>query len=251
MAHNSLCDNVPLDTWKVAQKWEREHWVRNQSRLAKHGKNYIWRLMSLFGVVEKYRGNDRNYWWKEAFDHYEFLPATVDSALEVGCGPYSNLRLIRDVCKPHQVHLSDPLIKTYVQFKMTYVSELHKVAPSCLDDHPLEELPFSDDRFGLVVMINVLDHVFDARLCMNNVIRVVRPGGYLIIGQDLTNLDDCEKQPDGLRTGHPITLDAEWFAPYLSGFEVLRNKIVPRDAGWAPDWHYGTLVFAGRKLTAK
>jgi len=92
------------------------------------------------------------------------------------------------------------------------------------DDHPIEELPFADKYFDLVVMINVLDHVRDARLCMKNVMRIVKPDGILIIGQDLTNEANRLRTPQDFRTGHPITLDAEWFKPHLSAFDPLLKK---------------------------
>lgn len=241
-------DNVNHDRWQVAQAWEREHWLRNNKALGKYGKNFVWRLLALFGIVEKYRGDDRNLWWKRAFEDYKALPSVVDNALEVGCGPYTNMRLIRQACQPSHLFLSDPLIKTYLKFKMTFVKEMYRSAGCFLDDHPLEELPFANDYFQLGVMINVLDHVRDARLCMANLIRVVRPGGYIVIGQDLTNEEDLARQPEGLTTGHPVTVDEQWFAPYLNGgFEAVFSKVVPRELGWAPQWHYGTLVYIGKK----
>jgi len=241
-------DNVDYERWQVAQNWEREHWLRNNKALGKYGKNYIWRMLALFGMVEKYRGDDRNGWWRQAFDGYHMLPADVDNALEVGCGPYTNMRLISQVCQPKHLFLSDPLIRTYVQFKMTFVKEMYRKAACYLDDHPIEELPFANDYFGLIVMINVLDHVRDARLCMTNLIRILRPGGLFVIGQDLTNEEDLAKQPDGLEVGHPVTLDEKWFAPYIgTKFETVFSKIVPREKGWAPQWHYGTLAYIGRK----
>ena len=111
-------DNVNHDRWQVAQAWEREHWLRNNKALGKYGKNFVWRLLALFGIVEKYRGDDRNLWWKRAFEDYKALPSVVDNALEVGCGPYTNMRLIRQACQPSHLFLSDPLIKTYLKFKM-------------------------------------------------------------------------------------------------------------------------------------
>jgi ubiquinone/menaquinone biosynthesis C-methylase UbiE len=244
----ALSDKVSRDRWRTAQAWEREHWVRDQKGLARYGKNHIWRLLSLFGLVDQYRGDDRNLWWKESFDDYKFLPATVDNALEVGCGPYTNIRLIRRVCKPNHIYLSDPLVRTYVKFKMTFVSEMHREAACCIDDHPLEELPFANNYFDLAVMINVLDHVQDAGRCMENLLRVIKPGGFVVIGQDLTNEEDFRRQPQGLQTGHPITLDENWFEPYLKDtFVESVRKVLPRQSGWAPDWHYGTLIFAGKK----
>jgi ubiquinone/menaquinone biosynthesis C-methylase UbiE len=241
-------DRVNHDRWQVAQAWEREHWLRNHKALARHGKNVAWRFLSMLRLVEKYRGDDRNHWWGETFDNYSFLPPAVDNALEVGCGPYTNIRLISRVCTPRHLYLSDPLIQTYLGFNMTFLNETYRNATCYLDDHPLEELPFADDYFELAVMINVLDHVRDASMCMNSLIRVVKPGGFVIIGQDLSDLSDLERQPDGLRVGHPVTLHEKWFDAYLkNNFDQVFGRILPREAGWAPEWHYGTLCFAGRK----
>jgi len=244
----NLNDRTSKENWEISQAWEQNHWNREQKLLAKYGKNYIWQLLSVFGVVEKYRGDDRNLWWADAFDDYKFLPRNVDNALEVGCGPYTNWRIIQNVCRPLHLFLSDPLIRTYVRFKRTFLRKMYDEAICILDDHPLEELPFADSYFDVVVMINVLDHVMDANACLKNLIRVVKKGGYLIIGQDLTNAQDLVRHPEGLKIGHPIQLDEAWFEPYLSEqFEVTIKKVLQREMGWAPQWHYGTLVFAGRK----
>ena len=186
----------------------------------------------------------------EQFEGYSFLPATVKNVVEVGCGPYSNLRLIQSVCKPQHIFLSDPLIRTYVQFPMTYISEMYKKAACVLDDHPLEELPFAEQYFDLAVMINVLDHVRDAQLCMKNLVRIVKPDGILIIGQDLSNDANRQCTPQYVRTGHPITLDDKWFEPHLSEFVPLLSKNVPVSEEWERELHYGSMIFAGRKKAA-
>jgi len=246
--NTQLTQAVSRERWQTAQTWEQKHWIKDQKELGKFGKNYIWRLLALFGAVDKYRGDDRNSWWQEMFEGYKFLPATVENALEIGCGPYSNMRLIQRVCRPSHLYLSDPLIRTYANFKMTFVSQMHKEAACTLDDHPGEELPFKGEYFDLVVMINVLDHVRDAEACMQNLVRVAKPGGMVIVGQDLTNPEDLAMQPDGLKVGHPITLDEPWFRRYFDqDFRPVLNKVLPREAGWAPQWHYGTLIFAGQK----
>ncbi len=250
MTNKILSDKVTHERWQAAQQWERQHWVNAQAARAKFGKNYIWRVLHAFGLVPQHRGDDWNSWWKGQFNDYAFLPPTVNNALEVGCGPYTNLRLILGRCQPAHVVLSDPLIRTYVHFKLTFVAEMYRKAMCVLDDHPLEELPFADNYFDLVVMINVLDHVKDARACMENLMRVTRQGGFLIIGQDLSNDEDMESlRQDGGAVGHPIKLDQEWFQPYLSqGIDPIINKVLTREQGRAPESHYATLVFAGKKM---
>lgn len=249
MPDKIFSEKVSPERWQAAQRWEQQHWVGAQQARARYGKNYIWRVLAAFGFVPKHRGDDWNSWWKDQFDGYRCLPPTVKNALEVGCGPYTNLRLMLDTCRPEHIYLSDPLIRTYVNFKLTFVAEMYRKALCVLDNHPLEELPFADNYFDLSIMINVLDHVRDARLCMDNFIRSIKPGGIVILGQDLSNDEDLDAlKRDAGAVGHPIKLDYEWFKPQLEeSFEPIIHKVLPREQGREPDSHYATLVFAGRK----
>jgi SAM-dependent methyltransferase len=245
-----ISESVNHEQWLKAQAWEEAHWIGSQKARGKYGKNWIWRALHLFGLVGKYRGDDWNLWWKKQFDNYEFLPSGVDNAIEVGCGPYTNIRHIAETCKLRHLFLSDPLIKTYISFKLAYTADAYRRGFCILDDHPLEEVPYRDDYFDVVVMINVLDHVRDAGACMDNAIRILRPGGFLILGQDLTNEDDLNalsKDP-GL-VGHPVKLPEEWFRPYLtSNFHPVLDKVLSREDGREPNNHYATLVFSGTKI---
>jgi SAM-dependent methyltransferase len=249
MLKAEITDIVTDERWKDAQKWEEAHWVRSQKARGKYGKNWIWRALTLLGFVDKYRGDDWNQWWKRQFDNYSFLPTTVDNAIEVGCGPYTNIRHILPHCSTNHLFLSDPLIKTYVKFQLAFTADAYKKGFSILDDHPLEEIPYRNDYFDLTVMINVLDHVRDASLCMKNIIDITKPGGWLIIGQDLTNEEDLEvlAKDRGL-VGHPIKIAHDWFDTYLNnGFAPALYKVLERSEGREPENHYGTLIFAGRK----
>ena len=121
-----------------------------------------------------------------------FLPRTVPNGIwKSAAVPTQTSVLTPRHCQFDHLYLSDPLIRTYVKFKLTFVAERYRNADCMLDaSHPLEELPFADNYFDLGVMINVLDHVRDAGQCMKNLIRVIKPGGILILGQDLTNEED-------------------------------------------------------------
>jgi SAM-dependent methyltransferase len=243
-----LKDSTTQDVWEKAQQWEEAHWIHAQKMRAKFGKNLIWKVLSWFGAVPKHRGDDWNEWWKKQFDGYTFLPPHVKNAIEVGCGPYTNVRLMVDRCKIDHLVLSDPLIRTYVTFKMTFVRDMYNNAACVLDDHPLEELPFRDANFDLAVMINVLDHVRDARECMDQLLRVIQPGGILVLAQDLSREEDADALlADPGLVGHPIKMDKDWFDPWLDRFEPIVSKVLARDQGRNDHKHYATLLFAGRK----
>lgn len=248
MGQKHITSVVSKERWEQAQKWERETWLDDWRTRSKYGKNTVWKVLATLGIKPKYRGDDWNYWWKHQFQGYNFLPDNVDNAIELGCGPYTNIRLMTEHCTPQHLILSDPLIKTYVNFKQTFVSDMYRVGQCIIDDHPIEECPFAYNYFDLVVMINVLDHVQDAELCMTTAINLVKPGGILVFGQDLTDEDD-RKQYVEEDIGHPIMLDHYWVDGHISGkFDSIIKQILPRELGRAPQAHYGTYIFAGKKL---
>lgn len=242
-----LKSETTQEIWQEAQKWEEAHWINTQRVRAKFAKNWIWRALSLVGMVPKHRGDDWNTWWMQQFDNYSFVPGFLDNVIEVGCGPYTNVRLMLDKRVIHHLVLSDPLIRTYVKFKLTFVRERYARADCTLDDHPLEELPFKDANFDLAVMINVLDHVRDAKACMENLYRVVKPGGIVIFGQDLSRDEDSDALlSDRGLVGHPIKLHEDWFKPWISQCEPIIHKVLKREEGRDDEKHYATLIFAGR-----
>ena len=240
---------VDKNRWEQAQKWEENFWVKAQKMRAKYGKNIIWKSLALLKLKPKYRGDDWNYWWKKVFDNYAFLPNNINNGIELDCGPYTNMRLILENTNINHLFLSDPLIKTYVKFKQTFVREMYKNNFCIIDDHPIEELPFKENYFDLTVMINVLDHVYDAELCMENAIKITKKGGILIIGQDLTNENDMKNNKKLLKDiGHPIRVDHEWLDSFTKGnFKEMVYKVLTREDG-RDEAHYGTYLFAGKKL---
>ncbi|MEQ8172476.1 MAG: methyltransferase domain-containing protein [Candidatus Eremiobacterota bacterium] len=240
---------VSKERWESAQTFEKEHWIKTQKVRARYGKNFLWRILSLLGLKSKYRGNDWNDWWKNHFDNYDFLPLELENAIELGCGPYTNIRFISEKSRIKHLFLSDPLIKDYINFKLTFVREKYIKGFCILDDHPIEECPFKSNYFNSTVMINVLDHVQDAEMCIKEAIRITKIDGILILGQDLTNNKDLENKEIKNDIGHPIKIEHEYLESFFKdNFNTIIKKILPREQGRAPDCHYGTYIFAGKKV---
>lgn len=235
--------------WQQAQAFEKGYWESDQRDRARYGKNVVYSLLTLAGLRPKYRGDDWNHWWQKHFDHYKFLPNNVDNAIELGCGPFTNIRLITEICRPRHLVLSDPLISTYAGFKFTFVSEMCQKGLCSIDNHPIEECPYAPDYFDLVVMINVLDHVRDAYACMEKAKSITRHGGILIIGQNLFNQEDLAKMPPGgPHVGHPIKVDHTWLDHLLmSTFDPVLYQVLPRENSRNPKCQSGTYLFAGKK----
>jgi SAM-dependent methyltransferase len=241
--------SVSRDRWLEAQAWERELWVTSQRR--RGWRRVAWPVVRPVLRAARWRrawGDDWNYWWARQFEDYAFLPADLGDYIEVGCGPYTNTRVIVSGRSATSVICSDPLVETYVGFRDRWLATAHRAGRIETDAHPIEELPFEAESFDTVVMINVLDHVQDADRCIEVATGLVRPGGTLILGQDLSDADDVRRHPEDI--GHPIRLALEDVERHLGCFEPILRKNLARNAGREPRLHYGTLVYAGIKSPA-
>jgi SAM-dependent methyltransferase len=241
--------SVGVDRWKQAQEWELAVWRNGHEK--RGWKRLVWPVAGSVLRALNWRrawGDDWNHWWKERFDDYRFLPERVGDYAELGCGPYTNTRVILEGREATRVVCSDPLVRSYVTFRGRWLAEAHRAGRVEVDDHPIEELPFPAASFDTVVMINVLDHVRDADACMRKAVDLVRPGGYLVLGQDLSDEADIAAHPYDV--GHPIRLQREDIDPYLEAFETVHRRDLTREEGRDPRLHYSTLVYAGRKREA-
>lgn len=237
---------VGADRWREAQEWELRHWERAER---KHGwRRLVWPvarpLLTLIGS-KRAGGDDWNFWWRDRFDGYSFLPPEINDLIELGCGPYTNVRLIREGRGIRRVVCSDPLIRRYLRFRHSWVARAHRAGAILIDDHAAEECPFGPSTFDVVVMINVLDHVYDADRALRNATLLVRPGGYLLLGQDLSDEEDPTRVHD--EPGHPIRIKREDIDPHLEGFEPVLRRDLSREEGRNPEEHYATLIFAGTR----
>lgn len=246
MNSSSSVRNVSQERWQEAQAWERDLWVTSQRK--RGWRRVAWPILRpvLRAVGWKRAwGDDWNYWWAERFDRYRFLPAELGDYIELGCGPYTNTRLILPSRTAKRVVCSDPLAETYVSLQDRWLAHAHRQGEVEIDAHPIEELPFEPGTFDVVVMNNVLDHVRDADLCLEKAVGLLRPGGIFILGQDLSDEEDVRRHPHD--TGHPIRLAMEDVDRHLIEFDTVLRKELSREEGRDPRLHYATLIFAGAK----
>jgi SAM-dependent methyltransferase len=223
----------------------------------------------LFATQSIPADNYMNQWWYEQFDNYSLLAGrTFEHVLEVGCGPHTNIRFILPIIQYRHLYLNDPLIQYYFSISrhnpaskscMKWVNRLLRInQPTCQSevlftsgDHQvdlcaskLEELPYRDSLMDLIICINVLDHVQDYDQCMREIYRVLRLGGVLVLGQDLTNEEDYSNCPESFTDpAHPIKLDHHVLEETLNpSYQSQMNLILPREAGRNPAAHYSTYL---------
>lgn len=190
---------VDTERWKQAQVYERDTWLKYNLEA----------------------NSDRNAEHTAAFVGYTALPSDLGDAIELGCGPFTNLRHILADHTAKSVTLLDPLLEDY-----------EHEHPNCaykgwkLDSYdvahfhsPIEQLK-TKAKFDTVVMINVLPHCQNATAVFATIRRLLKPKGYLVF-------HECPRvaaPTDLYDVGHPLSPVASVLDGFLANFEpVYKN----------------------------
>lgn len=81
-------------------------------------------------------------------------------------------------------------------------------------------MPWPDDSFDLVYSFNVFEHLLDPAKCLDEVIRVLRPGGVFWIGTHMYTSDSGAHDPRSFLPDHPI-------APWAHLRPAHRDSVKP------------------------
>lgn len=186
---------VTEERWEKAQQYERDCWMKH-ARTSK---------------------NDRNSEHKASFDGYSVLPSNLGNAVEIGCGPFTQLNTILSTGRTaSNVTLVDPLLNDYLQHpNCTYLSGKLWGIPTRRLAMPAEQFE-ANSEFDLAVCINVLEHVRDANEILDNLHACLKPGGWLVFHDRSWDHIDITKIYD---QGHPIRLKKTVLEAFLSRFE--------------------------------
>jgi len=131
-------------------------------------------------------------WWKRHFAVVKALGWTERRALrpylgvliqedqkeidiaDIGCGAYS---IIGDIWPETKVNLyaSDLLAEKY----SSILEELGIAPVTPVEVQDMENLTYPDNRFDIVHCSNALDHCFDPKKAIKEMVRVCKPGGYV------------------------------------------------------------------------
>lgn len=185
--------------WQLAHDYERHTWLTHNINLK----------------------TDRNEFHQEQFDNYEALPENLGKVIELGCGPFTNLRLILPAHPAESVYLLDPLAKDY---QAGHPHCAYKDGTLAGHDVTLMATTIEDSntrhKFDTLVMINVLPHCRDATAVLNFIRARVRSGGLVVLGEF------PREHPAKLHydAGHPLALKAHVLEDFLNEFEEVYRR---------------------------
>lgn len=137
--------------------------------------------------------------------------------LDVGCGGGQNLLAFahaRPDARLQGVDLSEEQVRRATARAAAARIDARFVQGSAL------ALPFQDDTFDAVMSVASIKHWSDPALGLAECVRVVRPGGYLVIleGDRGCRLDDARRFVDRWRVPRPVrTLCLPFFRTYVAG----------------------------------
>jgi SAM-dependent methyltransferase len=253
---------VPLDRWKKSQICEKKHWMD----------------LGIQSITDR---NEEHYF---NFNKYKSLKGlTINSACELGCGPFTNLRIIGNACQISKCTLIDPLIMDYlnhpncsydkeflytqnpgfpVYFRIA-VNHLSKYFPKFkkslqkgkkiaiknLIDSPIETMK-TDDIFDMVIIINVLEHCYDADLIFKKILSIMDKGAILVFQDKLYDNKVIKKSLNEFYdAAHPLQIDQSIILSFLEDnfVSIYCKKINVIKKYWWKEFNYKMIYFIGRK----
>lgn len=223
-----ICE-VPLERWQEAQEYEATMWMTGAGLRATE---------------------DRNREHAKGFDDYRAIRGlTFRNAIELGCGPFTNMIPILRNASCRRITLLDPLIDQYLTHphcaypkKRLAGSRRWKVRTV---SSPIEEY-HTDERYDLVVIINVLEHCYLASAVFNKVLSLTAPGGIVVFHDKLVPVNAIRELAVVVYdAGHPLRVPEEAILSFLNRhFEPLYTH---RTAVVGDVYSYDALYFIGRK----
>jgi SAM-dependent methyltransferase len=178
---------------------------------------WVGRIYSNFGVDVK-RLYELGYWRWRAFRERGLSKFTsglftdimrIDRSyyigkrvIDIGCGPRGSLEWLDDAALRVGI---DPLMPDYIRFGVSGHAAEYVAATA-------EQLPFSSASFDVVTSINSLDHVDDLNLTLDEIARVLIPGGRFLF------LVEVHPEPT---LSEPITIPWDLTSLLAQNFRII------------------------------
>lgn len=110
--------------------------------------------------------------------------------------------------------------------EQTVSKDLGNIVPHYSKPVPSGKIPYEDNTFGLITCFGVLHHIPNVTYVMNELFRVLKPGGYLLIREPIISMGDWREKRPGL-TKRERGIPIRYFDNIIrnnDGVEVVRRN---------------------------
>lgn len=202
--------------------------------------------------------DDRNLHHFTLFDYLFMLKnRRFKHAIELGCGPFTNMRLVAHSLSIESIHLLDPLMPRYVEHPhCAYRSgqlRLHDGRMVPVD--AAYALPIEDLRpevsYDLVVLINVVEHCIDVERIFSQVWNMLSPGGVFMFHDkyfDETEVASAISREYDM--AHPIKVGHVVIDAFLERFNMIFSRYTSTDGQPMMTATGEAIYFVGEKPAA-
>ena len=203
---------IDMDRWKEAQRYERRAWMEGAGLNARE---------------------DRNTEHEEHFENYAAIQGRYfGNAIEIGCGPFTNMIRILEHVRCGKVTLLDPLVEHYLShphctYKRKRLGGWFGNRVQTVGE-PIESFS-SHEVYDLVVVINVLEHCFSVAQFCERLISLTAPNGILVFHDKLIPASVLKSFVRNIYdAGHPLRVADSLILEFLSAnYGQIFRKYVP------------------------
>lgn len=142
---------IDYSRWKIAQQRELEYWYAN-TPLQQRSFNCL--------LLRKYLNPD------------------FGKVIEIGCGP--NPQYVYYCNKLTSITLLDPLLEKYTQLESCQYADNVRLPNVDLVSEMIESIKWTEE-YDTVLCIGCIEHVLNAEVALDNIIKLTKKGGQIII----------------------------------------------------------------------
>jgi len=206
---NDSIMSVDQERWEEAQNYERKTWM----------------------VSNRHISDDRNYEHFNRFNSYASLldyqkNNKIESVIELGCGPFTNLRTIIDILPDlKQIDLLDPLLNDYLTHPNCFYKD-KKIMEFDVTTHsiPIEKFN-TTKKYNMVLMNNVLEHCYDIHKIFKVILTILEDNGVLVFSDVYFKSEDLKTMLEEVYdAGHPLKLSKNFLDDFLNNFNPMYDK---------------------------
>ena len=196
------------DEWRVYQERELKYWQdKYDSGYYPDYKESFYKTLTKFGIgADDFSGKQ---------------------LLEIGCGPQGFSASLVQMAKnqPSSHVIVDSLLDKYQDFPTFSLFGRDTIKIKALG----EQIPVPSNFFDIVVCQNVLDHVNQPLVVINEICRILKKDGIALISVHVLSpffklFNPLIKQLD---KNHPHHFTHEYFSSLLSDFKIIHDHTMP------------------------